>query len=116
MAAAIIPIIGAVLPQAIPLIVKLVEKIFPSKSGPQKLDAATEISAAIQQGLANTQKLAGTPLTGDQLKTAVQAVVDSLNAQGVLKGAATTIETAVSGVVGLADLLIHIGTAMKGTT
>ena len=114
MAAAIIPIASAVLPSVIPLVVKLIDKIFPSKSGPAKLDAGTEIVAAIQSGLQASQALASTPLNGDQIKAAVQSVVNALNAQGVLKGAATVLEAAQPGIVGLADLLIHIGTAMKG--
>ena len=114
MAAAIIPIFSAVLPSVIPLVVKLIDKIFPSKSGPTKLNASTEIVAAIQSGLQNSKALASTPLSGDQIKTAVQSVVDALNAQGQLKGAATTLDAAQTGIVGLADLLIHIGTAMKG--
>ncbi len=105
MAAAVIPIAAAVLPSVIPLVVKLVDKIFPPKSGASKADAATEIVAAIQQGLANSKALAGAQLNGEQIKTAVQGVVDALNAQGVLKGAATAIEGVVAGNVPASVLL-----------
>ena len=114
MAAAIIPIAAAVIPSVIPLVVRLLDKIFPSKTGAAKLDAGTEIVAAIQTGLQNSKSLASTPLTGDQIKAAVQSVVDALNAQGQLKGAATAIEQAVPGLAGLADLLLYLGKAMKG--
>lgn len=108
-----IAIAMGVLPTVIPLVAKLLDKIFPPKSGPSKEDAATEIIAAIQQGLQNSKALAGTPLTGDQIRTSIKTVVDQLNAAGVLKGAATEIAAVPAGISGLADLLIHIGQVMK---
>ena len=114
MAGVIVPILGAVVPQVIPLVVRLLDKIFPSKTGQAKLDAGAEIVGAIQQGLQNSKALASTPLSGDQIKAAVQSAVDTLNAQGQLKGAATVVEQTSPAVTGLADLLIHIGTVMKG--
>ena len=114
MAAAIIPIAASVLPSVIPLVVRLLDKFFPAKTGPAKLDAATEITAAIQSGLQSSKALAGTPLDGNQIRAAVQAVVDALNAQGQLKGAATVLEAVSPGILSLADLFIHIGTVMKG--
>jgi hypothetical protein len=113
MAAAIVPILGAVLPQAIPLVVRLVEKLFPSKSGSQKLDAATEMAAAIQQGLQNSKALASTPLTGEQLKTSVQSVVEAMNKSGELQGLATKIETVEPYIENVADLLTTISGMLK---
>lgn len=104
----------SVLPVAIPFVVRLLDKIFPPKSGASKADAGTEILAAIQQGLVNSKALAGAPLTGDQLRAALEGVVGNLNASGELKGAATVIEAAGPAVLGLADLLINLGTTLKG--
>lgn len=104
----------SVIPTVIPLVVRLLDRVFPPKAGPSKADAATEIMAAIQQGLVNSKALAGTPLTGDQLRAAVEGVVGGLNATGELKGAATVIEATSPSIVAFADLLLHLGAAMKG--
>jgi len=114
MATAILPIAVAALPQVLPLVVRLIDKIFPPKSGSAKLDAATEIAAAIQQGLQNSKALAGTPLSGDQLKAAVQSVVDAMNKSGELQGAATVIEAASPILTALADFMLNTGTILKG--
>ena len=90
---AVLPLITSILPTAIPLVVQLVEKIFGSKGGQQKLDAATEITAALQNGLMAASKATGTALTGQQIQDAVQSAVNALNAAGVLKGSATPIGT-----------------------
>lgn len=114
MAGFIIPIATAVIPAVAPFVAKLLDKIFPPKTGSNKLDAGTEILAAIQAGLQNAKVMTGTPLDGTQIRTALQSVVDSLNSQGELKGVATTIEASSAAVSGLADLLIHIANVMKG--
>ncbi len=104
----------SVIPTVIPLVVRLLDRVFPPKSGGAKADAATEIVAAIQQGLVNSKAAAGTPLTGDQIRAAIEGVVGSLNAAGELKGAATAIESVSPAIGALADLLLHLGAAMKG--
>ena len=116
MAAAIVPIVASVLPAAIPLIVKLIDKIFPPKSGPSKADAAAEIVAAIQQGLQNAKALQGAPLTGDQIRTAIETTVAQLNSTGALKGAATAIEPVAANPAtsNLGELLVYLGRAIGG--
>ncbi len=114
MAAAIIPIVTTLLPVVTPLVVRLVDKVFPPKSGPSKSDAATEIVAAILAGLQATHGLPGGSVSTDQIKGSVQSTVDALNAQKQLQGINTAIDSTSVAVAGLADLLIHIGSAIKG--
>ena len=98
MAAVVIPILTTVVPMVLPLIVKLVDKIFGTKTGPAKLDAATQISNIILQEL---QKLAGGANSGigmpsvPELQSLIQGIVDQLNKQGVLNGTATVIDAPV---------------------
>ena len=101
MAAAVIPILTTVVPMVLPLIVKLVDKIFGCKTGSVKLDAATQISNLILQEL---QKLAGSgsgiamPSTAE-LTTMIQGIVDQLNKQGVLTGTSTVIDAPITAAV-----------------
>lgn len=104
----------SVIPTVIPLVVRVLDRIFPPKTGPSKEDAATEIIAAIQQGLVNSKALAGTPLNGDQIRAAIVGVVGSLNAAGELKGAATAIEAVSPAIEATANLLLNIGAMLKG--
>jgi hypothetical protein len=114
MATAVIPILTAVLPEAVPIVVRLVEKIFGGKTVPAKLDAATEIVAAIQNGLQNTKQLSGQALDGKQIATLVQAAVDRLNATGALQGTATAIETGGALAATVATILEQLSKLLKG--
>ena len=101
MAATVIPILTTVVPVVLPLIVKLVDKIFGSKTGAVKLDAATQIANLILQEL---QKLAGTGSgismpSATELQTLIQGIVNQLNAAGVLTGTSTVIDTPLAGTV-----------------
>ena len=112
MAAAIVPIISTILPTAIPLVVRLIDKLFPPKTGEAKLNVVTDIVTAIQNGLAAAG--VGAPTTPDQTKSVVQAVVNQLDSAGQLKGAATQIPSnpSISGIP-VADLLIALGNVLK---
>jgi hypothetical protein len=89
MATAILPIVATLTPLVTPWIVKLVDKVFPSKSGPQKLIAATTAVTAFVNGLAQLQQSG--QLTAADVQPLVQKVVDALQAAGELKGADTVI-------------------------
>jgi len=110
-------VIGMVAPIAIPvindLVAKLVEKLFPPKSGAQKLPAATEISAAIQGGLSAVGALLGTPQTGADLTNGVQSTVTALNAKGVLKGPATVIDGPLATEALASDILVAASVFLK---
>ncbi len=103
----------SVIPTVIPLIARVLDRFFPPKSGPSKVDVGTEMLAAIQQGLINAKAITGTPLTGDQLRASLESVVASLNASGELKGAATVIESNAQGIMATAELLLHLGEMLK---
>lgn len=81
--------IAALISLGLPLIVKLIDKFLPPKSGvTQKMPLAQEILAAIMKQFAAP----GVGLPGpDEQKTIIQQVVDQLNKAGILKGADTVL-------------------------
>ncbi len=119
MAGAIIGLAAPLLiPEGIKLVAKLLDKIFPPKTGPAKANVLDEFLAALQAGLQNS-KVPITPLTGEQIRNTNQQIVDQLNAAGELKGAATaitspTLDAGIDAV--LADLLIITGRLLKART
>ncbi len=102
------PVLSILLPSVIPLFVKLVDKIFPSKTGQTKLDVVTQISMAVQNGLQAAKATASTPLTPEQIHQTIQDIVNALNGAGLLKGADTVVSPAdlstAAGIIATAPL------------
>ncbi len=106
------------------LMVRLVDRLFPAGSGAQKLPVATEMAAAVQNGLHQAGNLAGTPQSGADLSTgpqSIQATVDALKAKGELKGAATVIDPSAIAAIASASggptasaLVRSLGNAFAG--
>lgn len=119
MAAAVIPLAISLIPEAVPLIVRLIDKIFGSKTGAVKLQTATTLVEALGQGLVNAGKASSADLPDNvAAQKLVQAVVDQLNAAGQLQGAATVIPGTAVALGGFqlspdARLLLQI---LKGIT
>lgn len=83
MAAAIIPIIAQVVPLVLPTIVKLVEGLFPPKTGDTKKATAVDLTKVI------LEKTAAAGITGpvpddNTLGNLVETVVQDLKARGEL--------------------------------
>ena len=93
MAAALIPILGSVIPVLVPTIVSLVEKLFGNGGGPKKLDAAQSLLADLFKRFQDANPGVGLP-AGDELRKMIQDVVDQMNRVGSLKGTDTTLTTA----------------------
>ncbi len=90
----ILPILAELEPYVAPLVVKLVEKIFPPKSGAVKFPVAVTFIQTLIDGLAKLRGLTPAQVPAQDTTTAawVQKLVDALNAAGQLKGAATVID------------------------
>lgn len=116
MAGFAIPLATALIPTAIPLVVKLVERIFGGKTGDQKKQTVAQIITAIQDGLASAQKLSGQPLGLAQIESLIEQTVTALNAQGVLQGAATALDPGQGGnqVDGIAQILAGVSRILGG--
>ena len=91
MASLAAPIVAAVAPLLIEEVVKLVDKFLGSKTGAVKLPTSTAIVQTLAAGTIQTGQAAGMVPSAETLTPVVQATVDKLNKQGVLKGAATVI-------------------------
>lgn len=94
MAAAIIPIATTVIPLVLPWVVKLMDKIFGSKTGAVKLATGTavaqQIISALQPILA-TQGIS-LPSSVPEIQAVLQSIVSDLNSKGELLGTATVID------------------------
>lgn len=94
MAAAIIPIATTVIPLILPWVVKLMDKIFGSKTGAVKLATGTAVAQQIMTALQTI--LAGQgislPTSVSEIQTLLQGVVTDLNGKGELLGTATVID------------------------
>lgn len=89
---AVLPILAALEPVVAPLVIKLIDHLFPPKSGPVKLPVAVSTFQAILDGLVKAGQAApGQVPDAETLKTWVQGIVDALNRAGELKGPATVI-------------------------
>jgi hypothetical protein len=91
MASLAAPIVAAVAPLLIEEVVKLVDKFLGSKTGAVKLPTSTAIVQTLAAGTIQTGQAAGMVPSAETLTPVVQATVDKLNKQGVLKGADTVI-------------------------
>ena len=93
MASVVVPILAGLEPVIAPLIIKIIDKVFPPKSGSVKFPTAQAIFQAILDGLAKTGQPVAIP---DQPTLAgwIQELVNELNKAGALKGPATVIPTA----------------------
>ena len=91
MATLVIPVITAVAPLLIEEVVKLVDKFLGSKTGAVKFPVSTAIVQTLGEGAVQAGQAVGPAPSTDQVTPVVQATVDKLNKQGVLKGAATVI-------------------------
>ncbi len=94
MASIIVPLIETFAPEGVDLIVKLVEKLFGSKTGPLKKQMATSVVTTIGGGLVQIGKLLAPADPAAAAASAVQASVDRLNPAGVLQGTATVLTSA----------------------
>lgn len=100
-----ITIAGLVLNYGGPLVVRLMDRVFGSKTGSVKFDAATKIMEVLFSEL---QKVVG-PSVGlpgkDEQRALVQTLVEKLNREGVLKGHETPIGETDDALQGVALML-----------
>ena len=82
MAAAILPIVTAVTPTLIPLLVKEAEKIFGRKTGPTKNAVVTSAASTVLNAAASAGKLGGPAPTTDQISALVSQIAGQLFPSG----------------------------------
>ncbi len=115
MAALAIPLITTLEPVVIPLIVRLMDKIFGSKTGAAKLATAATVVHQIAQGVAGASTTAVPVVPSlEDITASVQKVVDSLNAQGQLQGPATVVSPTATAPVIIAPGQPDIQGALEG--
>ena len=82
MAAAILPIVTAVAPSLVPLLVKEVEKIFGPKTGATKNAVVTSATSTVLNAAATAGKLGGPAPTADQISALVSEIAGQLFPKG----------------------------------
>lgn len=98
MAAAAIPLIvsgvEAIVPTILPLVAKLMDKIFGSKTGALKLSTGASVAQNILDAFQKSLAANGVSLPTDlkEITGLLQSVVTGLNAKGQLNGNATVID------------------------
>lgn len=94
MAAAIVPVVTAVVPLILPWVVKLMDKIFGSKTGAVKLATGTAVAQQIMTALQTILAGQGVslPTSVAEIQTILQGIVTDLNNKGELLGTATVID------------------------
>lgn len=94
MAAAIVPVVTAVVPLILPWVVKLMDKIFGSKTGAVKLATGTAVAQQIMTALQTILAGQGVslPTSVAEIQTILQGIVTDLNNKGELLGTATAID------------------------
>ncbi len=95
---AVVPVLVALEPLVAPLVLKLIDKIFPHGSGATKLPVAVNVFQNIIDGLVKAGA-AGQAPDAATITGWVQQLVASLNAQGALKGPDTVITPPFIGTV-----------------
>ena len=116
MAAALIPLIPAIVPTVMPLLAKLMDKVFGKGTGKLKLVAGTALGQTLMTVL--QKELEGTgislPTSAAEIQALLQSTVDDLNAKGLLKGAATSLDATapIPGSLGLAAMLLETAAAL----
>ncbi len=119
MAALVIPLITTLGPVVIPLLVRLVDKLFGSKTGAVKFQSVIAAIQAILEGMVKAGQITKEQMpTEAAIQAQVQAVVDQLNAAGELQGLGTALPAApVSGSVkdGLEGLQMMLSGYLKVT-
>lgn len=98
MASVVIPVFAALEPIVAPLIIKIIDRIFPHGSGATKLPVAVNVFQGIIDGLVKAGSVGQAP---DNATIAgwVNQLVAGLNAQGVLKGPDTVVAPSFVGTV-----------------
>lgn len=103
--------LSAILTAAVPLAVRLAERLFGRKTGPTKKSAAVGIIGAIVKQFAE----AGAGVPGDlQIGDLVEAAVQALNSAGALKGTETTVEDIDTELLAAGLMLLKRSGALKG--
>lgn len=100
-----ITVAGLAANYGIPLVVRLLDRVFGSKTGSAKFEAASKISEAI---FAEVQKMVGSSVSlpgKDEQRALIQGIVEKLNREGVLKGHATPVSDTDDAVEGVAMML-----------
>lgn len=97
MAAVVVPILAALEPVIAPLVIQLIDKAFPPRTGSTKFTTAVSWFESLFAGLAKVNPATAVP---DQptISGWVQSLVDGLNKAGALKGPATVIPTTTGGL------------------
>ncbi len=98
MASVIVPVLAALEPTIAPLIIKLIDHLFPKGSGATKLPVAVNVFQNIIDGLVKAGA-AGQAPDAATITAWVNQLVATLNSQGILKGPDTVIAPPFAGTV-----------------
>ena len=103
--------LSTVLTAALPLVVRLAERLFGRKTGPAKKNAAVGIISAIIHQFAGDG--VGLPTEAD-IANLVETSVAALNSAGALKGTETTVEDIDTELLAAGLMLLKRSGALKG--